>query len=167
MDQTIDAQDWIDKLKLSIHPEGGAYKEIYRSDIIWQPDVNHPIKENRSLSTSIYYLLRSGEFSAFHRIKSDEIWHHYDGDDLIIYELNPKDGLVRHLLGKSHADALPQVCIRAGVWFASRVAENGKYTLAGCTVSPGFDFQDFELAAKNTLLNDYPIHKNIIVSMTL
>ncbi|MEX1189190.1 MAG: cupin domain-containing protein [Bacteroidia bacterium] len=167
MGESINADYWIEKLNLSVHPEGGAFKEIYRSEISWKPDENHPIKGERSLSTGIYYLLRKGEFSAFHRIKSDEIWHHYDGDDLNIYELNPVDGLKVHYLGKNHPEARPQICIPAGAWFASRVAENGEYTLAGCTVAPGFDFQDFELAAKNDLILRYPLNKNIIVDMTL
>ena len=115
---------------------------------------------DRNISTSIYYLLEQGDFSAFHRIKSDELWHFYDGDRLEIVELNTGGEVKKHYLGLDD-NCFPQVVIPAGSWFAARPL--GKYTLVGCTVSPGFDFADFEMADKTTLLRQYPRHKDMIV----
>lgn len=167
MDKKLSADYWIKRLNLTEHPEGGAFSEIYRSPLTWEPSENHPIKEQRSLATSIYFLLKSGQFSAFHRIKSDELWHHYVGDDIIIYEITTDGKYHEHLLGKNHPNALPQACIKAESWFASRVYGDGNFGLAGCTVSPGFDFNDFELAQKDELLSKYPEFSDVIVKMTL
>jgi len=115
--------------------------------------------------TSIYFLLEHGEFSAFHRIASDELWHHYDGGTACIYEILPDGTLVRHLLG-TEADAMPFVVIKAGSWFGSRVEVPGSYTLCGCTVAPGFDFDDFELADRAELTSLHPRHAAIIAELT-
>lgn len=115
--------------------------------------------------TGIYFLLQQGEFSAFHRIASDELWHHYDGGALHIYEILPDGQLVTHVLG-TEGEALPFAVIRAGSWFASRVARGNDYTLCGCTVAPGFDFSDFELAERSALQQQYPQHTGIIAELT-
>ena len=117
--------------------------------------------------TSIYFLLRHGEFSAFHRIASDEIWHHYEGATLCIYEIAPHGQLTKHLLGKDvAAGCSPALTIAARSWFASRVEEPGCFTLSGCTVAPGFDFEDFELAERGELVRRYPPHERIITELT-
>ncbi len=159
---------WKEKLQLTAHIEGGAFKEVYRSALMLPQSVltsahNGP----RAASTSIYFLLEYGEFSAFHRIASDELWHFYDGGSLAIYEIDKSGTLIRHLLGRDiEAGAHLQVLIKAGSWFASRVENEDGYALCGCTVAPGFDFADFELAGRQQLAALYPQHAALIVSLT-
>lgn len=159
---------WIDHLQLTAHVEGGAFREIYRSPLLLpQQTIGTAFRNSRPASTSIYFLLQEGQFSAFHRIVSDEIWHHYTGDCLEIFELLPNGQLTTHLLGKDpEAGEQFQVKITAGNWFASRVKAGGNYTLCGCTVAPGFDFEDFELASRSQLCAAYPAHAALITSLT-
>lgn len=157
---------WIDRLSLIPHVEGGAFSEIYRSELVLPKNsltIEH--RGDRNAMTSIYFLLETGQFSAFHRIASDELWHHYDGGPLFIYEISPTGDLVTHKLGIEN-DATPFTVIRAGSWFGSRVQAPSSYTLCGCTVAPGFDFADFELADRTTLTSLYPLHANIITELT-
>jgi hypothetical protein len=163
----MSAEEWIEKLQLQPHPEGGAFKENYRSVILHQTEFDQGEKALRNLCTAIYYLLREGECSVFHRILSDELWHHYDGGDLLIYCLDPLQGMQIIRLGKNHPEALPQFCVQAGIWFASRPDAGAGFVLAGCTVAPGFDFNDFELAKREDLLGQYPMHSEEIVKLTL
>ena len=157
-----DSNYWVKKLKLEPHPEGGWFKEVYRSkETIDHSALPDKFTGSRNYSTAIYYLLEKGDYSAFHRIKSDELWHFYDGDSLEIIEIALSGELTKHILGLDiDAVTRPQITIPAGSWFAARPL--GNYTLAGCTVSPGFDFQDFEMASREALLNEFPQHKNII-----
>lgn len=159
---------WKDKLSLQSHVEGGAFKEVYRSGLVLPELVlTKGHKGARNAATGIYFLLEYGEFSAFHRIASDEQWHFYDGGCLHIYEIKKKGNLITHKLGLDIDNGeSPQLTIAAGSWFASRVEEQGTYTLCGCTVSPGFDFADFELAERNSLVQQYPQHAGIITSLT-
>ena len=160
------ANYWIEKLGLTRHVEGGSFKEVYRSSGMIETDFG-PSDRWRHVSTSIYFLLEKGQFSAFHRIKSDEIWHFYTGDSLIIYEIDPEGKLTEHLLGNRPDKGESFQCvIRAGNWFASRVAADGDYALCGCTVSPGFDFTDFELAERSFLVKLYPQHEELITQLT-
>jgi predicted cupin superfamily sugar epimerase len=107
---------------------------------------------NRNACTHIYFILQKNGFPAFHRIKSDELWHFYDGDPLIIYEMGTEGKMKEHLPGKDiEKGQLFFSIIKAGNWFASKVMDGGEYGLAGCTVVPGFDFSDFEMAERNTL----------------
>ena len=162
------AQYWREKLQLSNHIEGGSFRQVYKSDLeLPQSVLSDAHKGTRSAATSIYFLLEFGEFSAFHRIASDELWHFYDGDGLVIYEIKPNGSLVKHLLGKDmeQGESL-QVLIPAGSWFASRVEIERGFTLCGCTVSPGFDFADFELANRDQLISAYPEHSALISSLT-
>lgn len=162
------AEYWRNKLELITHVEGGAFKETYRSAMVLpQQILTDEHKGDRAASTSIYFLLEYGEFSAFHRIASDEVWHHYDGDVLCVYEIKENGTLVKHLLGKDiDKGEHPQVVIEAGSWFGSRVEVADGYTLCGCTVAPGFDFADFELASDTGLINKYPQHTDLIKSLT-
>ncbi|MEM6299625.1 MAG: cupin domain-containing protein, partial [Bacteroidota bacterium] len=106
-------------------------------------------------------------FSAFHRIASDELWHFYDGDPLSIYFFDTLGHLKEIELGLDiEKGQLPQAVVPAGAWFASRCQNFGGFTLVGCTVSPGFDFQDFELAETDTLVSEYPAHEKIIRELT-
>lgn len=162
-----DAAFWINHLNLSVHVEGGAFREIYRSSLVVNTD-SLPITFNspKNSSTSIYFLLKKEQFSAFHRIKSDEIWHHYTGGTLEIFEIDTNGEMIRHLLGKEVENGESFQCIiKAGNWFASRVAK-GEYVLSGCTVSPGFDFEDFELANKAELTSHYPEHEKLTQELT-
>ena len=157
----------VDFYQLQPHPEGGFYKETYRSkESISHPGLPERFKGERSFSTAIYFLLPAGHFSAFHRIKSDELWHFYAGVALNIYVINVEGTLTLINLG---ADILNgetmQAIVPAGCWFASRPAKSTGYCFAGCTVSPGFDFADFELAKDEELTQRYPQHKELINSL--
>lgn len=161
-----DVNFWVKKMSLLPHPEGGYYKESYRcEESVGKNCVPERFPDKRNWSTAIYYLLESGDFSAFHRIKSDEIWHFYDGDPLAIYIINIDGNIEVKKLGISEShDILPQIVVPANSWFAALPL--GSYTLAGCTVSPGFDFSDFEMAKKEILLNKYPDHSETIKKLT-
>lgn len=160
------SQYYIDKLQLQPHPEGGWYAETYRSDL------NLDFRElqmqgPRNLSTAIYFLIPEGSFSAFHRIKSDELWHHYDGGNLTIVVIRVDGELDILKLGKDvDKGYLPQQMVKAGCWFASFPERGADFVLCGCTVAPGFDFQDFELAQRNQLLEQYPQHEALIQQLT-
>ncbi len=159
---------WIGKLGLTKHVEGGAFREIYRSQLELAKGALTPQHHgNRAAMTSIYYLLEHGDFSAFHRIASDELWHFYDGACLCIYEITPGGQLLKHKLGRDIAagEAL-MVAIPAGSWFGSRVEIENGFTLCGCTVAPGFDFADFEIAGRVALTETYPGYFAIIAELT-
>lgn len=161
------ARYWIEQLKLTAHPEGGFFKETYRSEENIQCSaLPERFGGERSFSTAIFFLLRSQDRSMFHRIKSDELWHFHAGTCLNIYVLT-NSGLVIHRLGPDpdQGDSL-QVVIPANCWFGAKVVQPYSYTLAGCTVSPGFDFRDFELAERDQLLKTFPDQKNIIEQLT-
>jgi predicted cupin superfamily sugar epimerase len=162
------ADYWINKLQLSPHIEGGAFREVYRSSL-FVPGHCLPVlfQGDRHISTSIYFLLNRGQFSAFHRIASDELWHFYYGDPLLIHEINHAGLLVTHRLGSDPEKGETfQTVIRAGSWFASIPATSSEYSLAGCTVSPGFDFAEFELAERAMLSGQYPMHAKLIETLT-
>ena len=154
------AQQWIDRLEMQPHPEGGYYKETYRS-------AGNITESGRSYSTAIYYLLLEEAFSAFHRIRSDELWHFYAGETLEVAVLYPDGSLKIHRLGAhwEMGDRF-QLVVPANHWFASRMADPTTYALVGCTVSPGFDFRDFEMAEREDLLKEFPQHQRVIQQLT-
>ena len=162
------ANYWIKELGLTAHIEGGAFKEIYRSALVLpQSKLTSAHGGNRNVLTVIHYLLQYGDFSALHRIASDEIWHFYDGAPLSIYELTPAGEMIRHQLGKNINDGESLVVvIPAGSWFGCRVEIEGGFTLCGCSVAPGFDFADFELADRGSLVSQFPDHKALITALT-
>ena len=163
------AEYWINKLELATHIEGGAFREIYRSPVL-APLSALPggFGGDRNFCTSIYFLLQQHQFSAFHKIKSDEVWHFYYGDALIVYEIDQQGKLIEHRLGcDPDNNETFQCVIAAGNWFAAHLAPGGEYTLAGCTVSPGFDFADFELAKQQELITSYPAHEQLIKELTI
>lgn len=164
---THSAQTWIKHLQLNQHVEGGWYSEVYRSALTIPGEALEPaFAGSRPASTHIYFLLEKGNFSAFHRIRSDEIWHFYNGDPLTVYEIDGSGKLTEHLLGQDPSSGQSLCCvIKAGNWFASKVTDGGEYGLAGCTVAPGFDFADFELAEKEKLAQQFPEHKELIYSL--
>lgn len=156
------AKYWIDKLGLQSHPEGGHYKEVYRSDeLIEKKALPERYSGNRAFSTSIYYLLQKGEKSAFHRIKSDETWYFHDGSELEIAIIDSTGSFSKKLLGLDiEKGCLPQLTIKHGSWFGAKT--NGEFTLVGCNVAPGFDFADFEMGNFPEMLDQFPQHGNIL-----
>ena len=154
-----EAQRLITALALSPHPEGGWYRETYRS-----PDrVTTDRGTLRSATTAIYFLLTSGAFSAFHRLASDETWHFYRGDPVTIDIIAPSGTHERRTLGEG--DAL-QTTIGANAYFASHVDAPDGYALVGCDVAPGFEFADFHLTSRSLLIAAYPQFAPLIARYT-
>lgn len=163
------AKYWIEKLDLTKHPEGGYFKEVYRSDE-YMPKTALPARyrAKRNFATSIYFLLEGKEFSSFHRIQSDETWHFYVGSTLELYVLNADGSLTTYLLGRNlEKGENLQVTIPRNHWFGSRVVDATSFALLGCTVAPGFHFDDFELADRSKLLEQFPEQGQIITELTI
>lgn len=154
------SEELIKNLGLQPHPEGGWFKETYRCASSF--DGNGDFPAGRSYATSIYFLITSDSFSALHRIKSDETWHFYEGDPFEIVEITPNGKLISTCIGKGNY----QYTVPQGHWFGSRVLAGGEWSLVGCTVAPGFDFRDFDLADREALIKDFPDHANVIHQMT-
>jgi len=164
---TATAQSCIKALQLQPHPEGGFFSESYRSQQTMEVPAPGGGTQQRNVSTAIYFLLEAGNFSAFHRIRSDEIWHFYAGQALEVLELLPGGELRCTRLGPDILRGeLPQYVVPANTWFASRVADGGTFSLVGCTVAPGFDFADFRLAQRQELLELFPQHRLVITELT-
>ena len=132
----------VKKLDLKPHPEGGYYKETYRSEF----------------STGIYYYLSKGQKSRLHRIKSDEMWHFYEGDALVVVELGENGSVKETRLGKGHY----QHVVPGGVWFGAYLPEGAEFALVGCTVAPGFRYEDFEFGDSEVLLRSHPGARELI-----
>ncbi|WP_430413203.1 cupin domain-containing protein [Kordia sp.] len=165
---TQEVQNLVENLKLLPHPEGGFYKEVYRSaHMISKEALQANFSGDRSYCTSIYFLLTSENFSAFHRIKQDEIWHFYGGSSLSVHVIDENGLYTEHKVGMDFRNGeQPQLVVPAGCWFASSVPKKDSYAFVGCTVAPGFDFDDFELATRAELTKTYPTYKNIIYRLT-
>lgn len=159
---------WIEQLALEPHPEGGWYREVYRSsEVIPQAALPSRFGGDRAFSTSIYYLLGPGDFSALHRIEQDEVWHWYDGGRLLVEVIHPDGSRDTHRLGRDVAAGdRPMAVVPAGSWFGAHVAETDAFALAGCTVAPGFDFDDFHMPERETLLKQFPQHRELIEQLT-
>ncbi len=156
----------IKKFDLIKHPEGGYYREVYRSRaIITQEGLPKRFNGDRVFCTTIYFLLESADFSAFHQIKSDEIWHFYAGSPLTIYEIDSQGLLKTTILGNTNTSCFQHI-IPAQTWFAAEVIDKNSYALVGCTVAPGFEFIDFELGKRNYLLQNFPQHIDSISRFT-
>ncbi|AFL83487.1 hypothetical protein Belba_0840 [Belliella baltica DSM 15883] len=149
------------QLDLRPHPEGGFYKEIYRSDL----EINTDNGE-RSLMTSIYFLLTSENVSKFHQIKSDEMWFYHEGSPLTVHVIDEGGQYEKIKVGPAGKKYKPQQMVPAGVIFGSTVDEHDSYALVSCVVAPGFDFQDFRLFNKEELLVKFPEHEEIIQILT-
>ena len=158
-----DEKYWIKHLQLEQHPEGGYFKESYRAS----EKVNNRNGLSRSASTGIYFLMTSSAFSAFHKIESDEMWHFYEGAALSVYIIKPNGELEVLKIGRDieNGEKLQGV-VPAGCWFASKVDDQTAYSLVGCTVAPGFDFNDFVLADRKELTDAFPQHAEIIKELT-
>jgi hypothetical protein len=160
------SQYFIDKLKLQKHPEGGYFSETYRSqETVPAEALPEPFKGDRNISTAIYFLLEGHQFSAFHRIKSDELWHFYSGIPLNVFIIHPHGELEVMKIGDQLEDGCSfQGSVKAGCWFASKPINTEGFSLVGCTVAPGFDFEDFELAGPE-LAKQYPQHSKLILEL--
>lgn len=158
---------WIKHLLLQQHPEGGYYRETYRSTESAE-GTSLPTRFGgaRNYATTIYFLLPSDNRSLFHRIKSDEIWYYHAGSSLTIYVLDKND-LTKHRLGPDPEKGESfQAIIPANVWFGALVNEPDTYALSSCSVAPGFDFRDFERAERSALVAEFPNEKEIIDKLT-
>lgn len=165
----MDNVDYLIKvLGLQPHPEGGYFKEIYRSSgEINSESLDSRYVGNRNYASSIYFLLTSDTFSAFHKINQDEIWHFYDGSPIKIHMISETGDYSNVIVGKNlkQGEKL-QFVVPGGYWFAANVINNNDYSLVGCTVSPGFDFKDFQLADRNEFIAKFPKHKEVITNLT-
>jgi uncharacterized protein len=170
---TKNANYWTKKLNLEPHPEGGFYRQTYQADLILPraalpPNFTGP----RAVSTAIYFLLEGKSFSAFHRLRSDELWHFYAGAPLLLHVIGESGEYSKILLGSDpEAGEELQAVVKAGCWFASHLRdsharETNSFALVGCTVAPGFDFTDFELAKREELTRRYPQHRLLIEMLT-
>lgn len=164
----MNSKDWIEKLHLTPHPEGGYFTEIYRAEGVIAKD-SLPLRYagGRAYATTIYYLLNSGEYSSLHRLRSDEQWFHLDGSALTIHSIDPTGEYRQHHIGKNVSKGeLPYAVVPHGCWFGGTVDNENSFSLVGCFVAPGFDFDDFELAQRAELLKKFPHHKDIITKLT-
>jgi len=173
---SFDSGYWIKKLRLEPHPEGGYFRQTYKSELKmtpWAllssllpgtiPTIGHP----RAASTAIYFLLEGENFSAFHRLKSDEMWHFYTGSPLMVHVIDPTGKYSSILLGSdSEAGQVFQAVVPAGCWFASHVADWKGWALVGCTVAPGFEYEDFEMGKREELVKEFPKQREIINRLT-
>ena len=159
---------WIEKLGLIKHPEGGWYKEVYKSDeIIKKEHLHERFSGSRHCSTSIYFLLSSGNISAFHRIRSDETWHYYKGSAITIHMIDTSGNYSSVKMGRNtEKGEVFQFTVPHSTWFAAEVNKPDSFALVGCTVSPGFHFDDFEIGERKKLIEMFPKHKEIITKFT-
>lgn len=162
------AKEFIHHLDLLPHPEGGYFRETYRSELILPSDgLPSEFSGSRNAATAIYFLIEKNNFSALHKIKSDETWHFYAGDPLEVIELNENGELKKTNIGSGlDRGELFQYTVKANTWFGSRVLSGGEFSLVGCTVAPGFDFRDFEMASRESLLDQFPHLEKLILEMT-
>ncbi|MGE0018286.1 MAG: cupin domain-containing protein [Draconibacterium sp.] len=157
------ARQLIEKLELLPHPEGGWYRETYRS----AETITNKNGAKRNVCTAIYFLLEGKNKSHFHRIESDETWFFHSGETLeilMIYENQLKTIRLGNNILKGE---IPQFTVPSKTWFAARIETGTGYSLVSCTVAPGFDFADFELAEQEKLSNDFPELKDVIREFTI
>jgi predicted cupin superfamily sugar epimerase len=157
-----DARALIEVLQLAPHPEGGFFREVFRSASLVEGRSGR-----RSASTAIYFLLPAGTFSALHRVRSDEVWHHYDGDPVELHTIDERGVHAMSLLGRDLAgDQRPQRVVPAEVWQAA-LPRGSRFSLCGCTVAPGFEFVDFEMPGRSELVRAFPHLTATIERLTL
>jgi hypothetical protein len=163
-----DVKRIVERFGLAPHPEGGFFREVYRSTL----EVDHPgtpadIKSKRSAGTLIYFLLSGEDFSAFHRVRwSDETWHLYAGGPLQIFTIDKAGTLAEQTLTTDVTQGEPTTVIPAGTWQSARPADGAAWALGGCTVSPGFEFADFDMPPAAELIHRFPLHKVRIRELT-
>jgi predicted cupin superfamily sugar epimerase len=159
--QELTAAYWIKQLSLKPHPEGGYYKEVFRS----QQQVNRADEEKiLQACTSIYYLLEGMDYSGFHRISSDEIWYFHKGTPLTVHVIN-KDGRYEAMELSDQSGGNLSLVVPAGLWFAAEIPSKMGYTLVSCAVAPGFEFAEFEMVKKEELMERYPGNEGLFVRL--
>jgi uncharacterized protein len=165
-------QNWVEELNLERHIEGGYYNRFYKSDekvISIKNRHTIDLANERAAGSAIYFLLDRHDFSAWHMLKSDEIWHFYDGESALNIHTINQEGLHQiKVLGhpKLAKGASFQVLVKANTWFAADLQNKSSFSLVGCTVFPGFEYQDFILAEREKLTREYPKHAEIIKQFT-
>ncbi len=156
------AENWIRVLRLEPHPEGGWFRETFRSpERLTAAALPARFGGERALATGIAYLLAEGERSAFHRLRADETWWHHAGGAMHLHLLEPV-GTRTLVVGEE----TPQAVVPHGTWFAAESQPGEGYSLVGCGVSPGFDYDDFELAQRAALLAEYPTQRELVLRFT-
>jgi len=163
-----DAQTWIDRLALEPHPEGGYYREMYRSDdtlpVAALPD---RFGDERNVAALIYFLLPADSFSALHRIQQDEAWHFYAGRPVTLHQMAPDGTCTTCTLSRALEEGHRlHTVVPAQTWFGATVDTDDGYALVGCTTAPAFDFADFELGDRASLVDAYPQHRGLIERLT-
>ena len=152
------SEQLIQELALIPHPEGGYFKEIHKASFQLNCDKTHG--GARRVYSTIYYLLPGNDFSAWHKVASDETWYFHAGCDLVLYSIDANGHLIEQVLGTSQFCF--QLTIKANTWFCAKPIDEHAYTLASCSVAPGFEYDDFTLATEEELMNLYPQHKKMI-----
>lgn len=162
------AQEIIEQLGLQEHPEGGYFKETYRSKgIISNDELGDKFVGDRNQCTGIYFLLTSEKFSAFHKVNQDEMWHYYKGAPIKLHTITSDGSYSFVMIGNDfEIGETPQHVVKGGDWFAAEVVDENTYCLVGCTVAPGFDFADFTLPKRQELIELFPEHKTVINRLT-
>jgi uncharacterized protein len=166
MNDTV--KDIVRRFRLTPHPEGGFYREVYRSSVtVEHPGVPRGLDSRRCSASLIHYLLADGQFSAFHRVRwTDEIWHLYAGGPLELHLITAAGEHTRHVLTTDLRSGEPTAVVAAGCWQAVRLAPGAAWAFSGCTVAPGFEFSEFEMPLREELLAAHPAHASIIEALT-
>jgi predicted cupin superfamily sugar epimerase len=166
MDQA--AKKIVERFALTPHPEGGFYREVYRSTLtVTRPGVPAGTEARRAAGTHIYFMLADGQISAFHRVRgTDEIWHLYAGGPLEVHTIDAGGAHSARTLTTDLSTGEPATVVAAGDWQAARLAPGAAWAFCGCTVAPGFDFADFEMPPGARLIEAHPAHAAIIRELT-
>ena len=159
----------IEQYRMQTHPEGGFFTRTYHSSgLIPKAALPEEFTGERYYSTAIVFLLKENDFSALHRLKQDEVWHFYLGGALRLVMISPDGKFSETILGQNvAAGEVVQAVVPAGCWFGAKPAKGAVFSFVGCTVAPGFDFADFELAKRSEILPRFPDLETVILEFTL
>jgi uncharacterized protein len=168
--QRFTATEVIEKLNLQpLSIEGGFFRQTYKNSSASIPARHFGIDSNsgRQISTAIYYLITKDDFSALHRVKSDEIFHFYCGDSVELIQVTKDGNVTRDLLGGNiFAGENPQIVVPKGNWQGLKLSGETRWALMGTTVAPGFEYEDFEIGIREELIEKFPSHRNLILEFT-